>query len=700
MIVVRAASLVAVAVGFLVLSRGPQVIAGQPPAAPAFGPFRAGAAQVDITPPPGLATGGYGPAGAITRGQLTRLWARAIYIEAADRSALLLVSVESFAVPQVFRTAIRDAVRARAARDLPLASVIVAATHTHHGPGNYLSAAIYNKNGSAVGDYVGPLRKFLVTQITEAAVRAIASSLTNGPATLMIGRAPMGVDLARNRSPETFLLNHDAAAIMESLDTVPLPSDAAGCARAQHPHEQDGGWDLPGCPRLRAVDRTVTVIDISSGSRRIASMVFAGVHPTVLPTDTPLYSSDFAGIAMRLLEREAGASFVSAFFNGSEGDITTRRVDRDLRDVWHHASLFAEAVRAAQRAMTPLAGPARIESRMHVAAWGEESLDDAAVRLAPLPRGGAAAIGGGEGDRTVFYALGWREHAIALRADRDHGTKLNPLKSNLLPLPDLTDLIGTTPDFPRALPLGYVRIGNVEIMTAPTEVSTASAAMMRGAIKAPQALLISLANEYASYTASVDEYPAQDYMAASTLWGPYEAAFFASVMGQLKGNQISPDAAFVDEPGGEHHKLRPFDVGARRTSIDEDLTAILRSKDHAPVRDLPFIVWYECRQVNAYDHGIQRHVAIVDETGTVVGDDADGRLIVLLTEQPIKGVSRWAALWADRLLDDSKPGRVRFSVTRSNGLQQPQPLYTSDAFDNLIARGQQHGSGDDACSAK
>src|SRR6476660_2916533 len=101
------------------------------------GPLHAGAATVDMTPPPGLSTGGHGPAGAIARGQLTRLYARAIYLTDGVKP-LLLVSVESFAVPPAFQLEIQQNVLDDLGKPLPLSSIIVAATHTHQGPGNYL----------------------------------------------------------------------------------------------------------------------------------------------------------------------------------------------------------------------------------------------------------------------------------------------------------------------------------------------------------------------------------------------------------------------------------------------------------------------------------------------------------------------------------------------------------------------------------
>ena len=62
------------------------------------GDVAAGAATVDITPPPGYPTGGHGPAGAIARGQLGRLHATALYVRDAAGKSVVLVSTDLFAM--------------------------------------------------------------------------------------------------------------------------------------------------------------------------------------------------------------------------------------------------------------------------------------------------------------------------------------------------------------------------------------------------------------------------------------------------------------------------------------------------------------------------------------------------------------------------------------------------------------------------
>src|SRR5215510_4459704 len=96
---------------------------------------------------------------------------------------------------------------------------------------------------------------------------------------------------------------------------------------------------------------------------------------------------------------------------------------------------------------------------------------------------GAALVGGGEGDRTVLYRLGWKEGVTDFRATSEQGAKLAPFNSRLLPvLLDLTFLLAGPDDFPQALPLGYARLGTLEIVSTPTEMSTATGYNIRKAL--------------------------------------------------------------------------------------------------------------------------------------------------------------------------------------------------------------------------
>src|SRR4051812_25059004 len=61
--------------------------------------FLAGAAKMDITPPPGYPTSGDGPAGDLSRGYWTRLNARAFFFQDTSGNTAVMVSCDLFAIP-------------------------------------------------------------------------------------------------------------------------------------------------------------------------------------------------------------------------------------------------------------------------------------------------------------------------------------------------------------------------------------------------------------------------------------------------------------------------------------------------------------------------------------------------------------------------------------------------------------------------
>ena len=103
-------------------------------------PLRAGAAVVKIATPEGAPLAGYGKRGPSNRheGELAPVEARALVIAGAGgRPRVGLVALDVLIVSPALRQAIRE----RAA-PLELDGLIVAATHTHSGPGGYVEARI------------------------------------------------------------------------------------------------------------------------------------------------------------------------------------------------------------------------------------------------------------------------------------------------------------------------------------------------------------------------------------------------------------------------------------------------------------------------------------------------------------------------------------------------------------------------------
>jgi neutral ceramidase len=163
----------------------------------------AGAAEVDITPPPGMPKCGHSKNAHDGDGFRTRLKARAVHLR-SGRTSLVLVALDLLAGSALVHHALTQAV---ADTDVPLSGIFLAATHTHAGPGQYSGSAFYNDWASNRPGFDPGYTAFLVRQL-ESAVRTAVSS--RRPATAAIGTTEVW-GLTRNRSLGAYVRNEDRA---------------------------------------------------------------------------------------------------------------------------------------------------------------------------------------------------------------------------------------------------------------------------------------------------------------------------------------------------------------------------------------------------------------------------------------------------------------------------------------------------------
>jgi len=227
-------------------------------------PLRAGAAVVKIATPPGAPLAGYGDRGPWNHheGELAPVEARALVVAGAGgRPRLGIVALDILIVTPTLRQAIRE----RAA-PLELDGLIVAATHTHSGPGGYVDSRI--AEAGLMGWYDAAVLRALTAAAgtsLEYATRALA------PAALGVAVAS-SPSLAENR---------------------------------RHP----GGPTDPSIPVLR--------VDGASGTP-IATLFSLAAHPTVLGPGNPSLSPDYPGAARERVEAQRGG--VALFVAGPLGD--------------------------------------------------------------------------------------------------------------------------------------------------------------------------------------------------------------------------------------------------------------------------------------------------------------------------------------------------------------------------------------------
>jgi len=244
------------ALGFPIISG--TVFAAGPDGSPVL---LAGVGRSEITPEPGGPMCGYGDRGNLPSvGIHDRLYCRSLFLQ-QESLRIALVSCDML----VYTPELREAVMERIA-GAKVDHVMLAATHTHSGPGGYKKGWLIGR--LVMGTYSEAMFDFLADRIAEAVV---ASSRRLRPATVGsgTGAAP---ELIRNRRHE-------------------------------------GGPTDPEVGLLR--------VDGRDGAP-LALVVNFAAHPTVLSPENLDYSGDYAGLTARRIEEATGA--VVLFFIGANGD--------------------------------------------------------------------------------------------------------------------------------------------------------------------------------------------------------------------------------------------------------------------------------------------------------------------------------------------------------------------------------------------
>src|SRR4029450_3663514 len=165
-------------VGYVALAiAGCATVAGHlppPHPAPASGHFQAGVARVDITPAPGFPMGGHSKVGQTSIGYWTRLYARAFVLEDASGNTLVLVSCDLWSVPAGLVDRVAEILlTGEETRHIDRDQLILAATHTHHSPGNFSTASFYNTFASPSVGFDARLFEFLAQRIGQSVTEAV-----------------------------------------------------------------------------------------------------------------------------------------------------------------------------------------------------------------------------------------------------------------------------------------------------------------------------------------------------------------------------------------------------------------------------------------------------------------------------------------------------------------------------------------------
>lgn len=501
----------------------------------------AGAATVDITPPPGMPKAGYSANAHDGAGFRTRLRARVVHLRAGHAS-MALVACDLLGGSAVVQHLVAEAIAERT--DVPLAGVWIGATHTHAGPGQFLGTDFYNRFASNRSGFDPAYAQLLVERIAGAVVDAVE---TRRPARLALGATEVW-GLTRNRSLEPHVQNETVTD--ERLD----------------PQRKFVAVN----PLLHLL--RVDADEPDGGTSPLAALAVFSVHGTGISMRDHDYNADLwaylVGELDQRIEQAAGRRAVVGAMEGTHADVAPalrpgqagpleaarvgRGIGAEAADLWTRleGELAGDVVLGAGLRELDLRGGASIDG----------------IDLPARPAVGAALVAGAHENVTPVihrippFRAGSPKPA---RADDPQGAKwvLGGRFQNLVvPLRS----------FPHVLPLQVLRIGDATLVGLPFELTVetgrriaAEVAGLGGAASADHVVVSSVVNEYSGYIATAEEYGRQHYEGGHTLYGPNTQRFMARHAGLLAAEVavvIGSSTPVVSDPV----EVRSFDLAVHR----------------------------------------------------------------------------------------------------------------------------------------
>jgi len=467
--------------------------------------FNVGAGVYDITGPAaeeGMM--GYAMIGQQTAGLLQRLWARAFVIESAcNNKRIVFVNVDLGHVFQAVREHVIQKLQAKYGDRYNEQNVLITATHEHSGPGGYSTYKLYDLTT------FGFSRKNFDT-IVDGIVAAVDRAEANlAPSEIKFAHDQLtGINF--NRSPTAYLQDPEGE-------------------RNRYAGDTDTDMSLI---RFNRADGTP-----------IGLINWFPIHGTSMNNKNHLINGDNKGYAEYLFEKDfqsdyGPAAFVAAFAQANAGDVSPNN--------GVEGGDGAEGIKDVEKAGTPQYLTAKnLFNQANEAITGgvdyrQTFIQMDQVKVDPIYTDGnsqttcIAAIGvsmlagttDGEGIGKQGVTCDDVSHIIPGFVCEKVTTPCQGAKPIALQTGNFSP-----PWTPNILPLQVIRIGNLVIVATPMELTTMTGRRIREAVEnvLPKTgnyhvVLSTLANAYAGYVATNEEYQIQRYEGASTHFGPWEQA--------------------------------------------------------------------------------------------------------------------------------------------------------------------------------
>ncbi|BBH16038.1 neutral ceramidase [Nocardioides baekrokdamisoli] len=610
------------------------------------GGLLAGVAEADITPPPGMPKAGHSKNAVDGDGFRTRLRVRAFHLAHGDTSIVLLACDLLAGSAYVHReVALRIA-----DLGIPASGLFMAVTHTHAGPGQYSGSDMYNIWAANRPGFDPAYTNFLIDQIVDVVRRAVTS---RRPARAAFGTTEVW-GATRNRSHGAHVRNDNVIDKRTDL---------------QRPYS--------------TIDPDLRVLRIDDAEGPIGVLAWFAIHGTGIRPAEPAYHADHwaylndelaAGIQAQTGIRPVAGSVVAA-----HGDMTP--AVRPGMTVYPEAERVGRLIGAAgARLHADLAD--QLTDDFPIAA-GLREIDLAARPsydgvVLPAPRVGFPKAAGAQENLTAVIAQvpPFKAGSTRLRPHPDQGEKrmvgvIDPLHA-LLVAPDHA--------FPEILPIHLLRLGPAAVVGLPFEVTVEAGRRISEAVGAeladgPTTFISSLVDDHCDYLTTREEYAAQYYEGASTLFGPDQTRWV-----QAAATAVAADLAqhgrvedvlprhfdfgirtYVPRPNGAPIDRRPGAAEFRESTATDDAHWRMGWSD-VPPADLH---WHEPL--------VRVEAEQPDGSWVQVADDQGVRMGVSHVQR--RSRHEYAVSWYQPPL--GRPGRHRFVLLANAG----QPEVFGPPFD-------------------
>ena len=593
--------------------------------------FRAGAAAIDITPPMGTWTAGWGPGLTPRRAVrfVSKLFARVLVLDDGEGERVALIAADLHAGSRYL--AERVAVLT-ATEGFHVGRVVLAGAHNHAGPGNLYASPYFDAFCTSF-----PWVRGFHRELAEDLAERIAAAVKQACVALQPARVGHGVvpvwNWTANRSLEAALNNFQGQSESEMRASLSALHGAPPEVRELERLAID--------PRLQVL--AATTLD---GAPIGAFATFAG-HDALLAREHGALGSDWFGAAQEtaegLLYARTGTRPVIGLGAGAIGDVDPRPPGMSLAElirrrqgsladnlllVKEHGARLGAALVEAWALATRSPSQPKLSVRFVEAKIQGDTVptERGPARLPDEPRIGASTLAGSELG-PGFLCEGLRDDDPA-HANDPHWPKID----DDLGMAIIQPVLDVLQHQPATLPLRLVQVGNVAVVGLSGEptawLSHRLSALIKQSSTADQVIIAGTCGDYSGYFTSGREYELQHYEGASTLWGRYTERWLHQAFERLaKAEPVVPTgvARFVAEPftGTKRRRLAQYgSTGAKagtpkvqRVAGRLRLSGELGWDASAPVPMFEWGEWLRIETAGGDALAIEPHVLLDDLSG-------------------------------------------------------------------------------------